>query len=71
MATAIFVFISIWGDFLIPLVLTFSRATTLTIFASAFGGLHNVNYGGAAATAVISGMPTIILAIVFRRYLEV
>ena len=69
MATAIFVFISIWGDFLIPLVLTFSRATTLTIFASAFGGLHNVNYGGAAATAVISGMPTIILAIVFRRYL--
>lgn len=69
MATGIFVFISIWGEFLIPLVLTFSRATTLTIFASAFGGLHNVNYGSAAATAVISGVPTIILAILFRRYL--
>jgi multiple sugar transport system permease protein len=68
-ATGTFIFISIWGEFLIPLVLTFSKATTLTVFASAFSGLHEVNYGGAAATAVISGIPTIILAIIFRRYL--
>lgn len=68
-ATSTFVFISIWGDLLVPLVLTFSRATTLTVFASAFGGMHNVNYGGAAAVAVLSGLPTVVLAVIFRRYL--
>jgi multiple sugar transport system permease protein len=68
-ATAIYVFIGIWGDLLVPLVLTFSKATTLTVFASAFGGVHNVNYGGAAAVAVLSGLPTMVLALVFRRYL--
>jgi len=69
MATAIFVFISIWGDFLIPLIVTFSHSITLTVFASAFSGTYDVNYGGAAATAVISGLPTILLAIIFRRHL--
>ena len=69
MATAIYVFIACWGEFFIPLVVTFSKATTLTVFASAFGGLHEVNYGAAAATAVMSGVPSIFLALFFRRYL--
>jgi multiple sugar transport system permease protein len=69
MATAIYIFIASWGEFFIPLVVTFSKATTLTVFASAFGGVHEVNYGGAAATAVVSGVPSIIMALFFRRYL--
>jgi len=69
MATAIYIFIASWGEFFIPLVITFSKATTLTVFASSFGGLHEVNYGAAAATAVLSGVPSIVLAVFFRRYL--
>ena len=69
MATAIYIFISSWGEFFIPLVVTFAKATTLTVFASAFGGQYEVNYGAAAATAVLSGVPSIILALFFRRYL--
>jgi multiple sugar transport system permease protein len=68
-AIVVSLFISIWGEFLVPLILTFSRASTLTIYASAFGGLHNVNYGGAAAVAVLCGLPSSILAVALRRHL--
>lgn len=67
-AVALVAFIGIWGDLLIPLTLTFSRSL-LTVFASSFAGEHIVNYGGAAATAVISAVPTVMLVLVFRRFL--
>ena len=67
-AVALVAFIAIWGDLLIPLTLTFSRQL-LTVYASAFSGEHIINYGGAAATAVISALPTVLLVIVFRRFL--
>lgn len=67
-AVALVAFIGIWGDLLIPLTLTFSRSL-LTVFASSFAGEHIVNYGGAAATAVISAVPTVFLVLVFRRFL--
>jgi multiple sugar transport system permease protein len=68
-ATAIVAFIGIWGDLLVPLALSFSRAVTLTVVASAFAGEQNVNYGGAAAAAVLSAFPSVLLALIFRRYL--
>jgi multiple sugar transport system permease protein len=68
-ATAIVAFIGIWGDLLVPLALSFSKAVPLTVLASAFAGEHNVNYGGAAAVAVLSALPPVVLALVFRRYL--
>ena len=67
-AVALVAFIAIWGDLLIPLTLTFSRSL-LTVFASGFAGEHIINYGGAAATAVISAVPTVLLVIIFRRFL--
>ena len=67
-AVALVAFIAIWGDLLIPLTLTFSRSL-LTVYASGFAGEHIINYGGAAATAVISAVPTVLLVIVFRRFL--
>ena len=67
-AVALVAFIVIWGDLLIPLTLTFSRSL-LTVFASGFSGEHIINYGGAAATAVISAVPTVLLVIIFRRFL--
>jgi multiple sugar transport system permease protein len=68
-ATAIVAFIGIWGDLLVPLALSFSKAVPLTVLASAFAGEHNVNYGGAAAVAVLSALPPVVLALGFRRYL--
>lgn len=67
-AVALVAFIAIWGDLLIPLTLTFSRSL-LTVYASGFSGEHIVNYGGAAATAVISAVPTVLLVLIFRRFL--
>lgn len=68
-ATFIFCFISSWNELLIPLTLSLSKTNTLTLYASAFGGLYEVNYGGAAAVSVLSSLPTVLLALVFRRYL--
>ncbi len=68
-ASGIVIFITIWGDLLIPLVLTVSEATTLTVFASSFSGIHEINYSGAAATAVTSALPIVLLTILFRKHL--
>ncbi len=68
-ASGIVVFISIWGDLLIPLTLTVSEATTLTVFASSFAGIYEINYSGAAATAVTSALPIVLLTVLFRKNL--
>lgn len=68
-ATTIFCFISAWNELLIPLTLTITRTNTLTIFASTFGGLYDTNFAGAAAVSVMSSLPTIILALIFRKYI--
>jgi len=69
LACCIVVFISVWGDLLIPLILTISKSTTLTVFSSSFTGIYEINYGGAAATSVLSALPTILIVLVFRNYL--
>lgn len=68
-AAGVIIFISVWGDLLIPLVVSLSKTNTLTVFASSLSGAHSVDYGGAAAVSVISGFPTVILALLFRKYL--
>ena len=68
-AVVLLIFISVWGDLLIPLVLSFSRVVTLTVVASGFSGEQNINYGGASAVAVLSALPAVILALAFRRHL--
>ncbi|MFP4442411.1 MAG: carbohydrate ABC transporter permease [Spirochaetia bacterium] len=68
-AVGIFTFIQGWNDLLIPLVLSVFERTMLTVYAASFGGLYDTNYGGAAAVAMLSALPTIILAIIFRKQL--
>ncbi|HUV07375.1 MAG TPA: ABC transporter permease subunit, partial [Spirochaetia bacterium] len=70
-AVGIFNFIQGWNDLLIPLVVTIYKTTMLTTYASAFGGLYNIDYGGATAVAVLSALPTIIVAVIFRKQLIV
>lgn len=68
-AAGVIVFISVWGNLMIPLVVSLSRTTTLTVYSSTFATEHSVNYGGAAAVAVLSALPTVIIALLFRKYL--
>jgi multiple sugar transport system permease protein len=68
-AVGIFTFIQGWNDLLIPLILSVFERTMLTVYAASFGGLYDTNYGGAAAVAMLSAMPTIVLAIIFRKQL--
>jgi len=67
-ASGIVVFISVWGNLMIPLVISFSKAITLTVFSSTFAGFHNVDYSGAASAAVLSAIPTVLIALVFRKH---
>ncbi|MEM3485373.1 MAG: carbohydrate ABC transporter permease [Candidatus Methanomethyliaceae archaeon] len=68
-AIAIYLFITGWGDLLIPLTVGIFRYRLITVYASAFGGLYQIDYGGATAVATISAIPSIILAIMFRKQL--
>lgn len=62
-------FISVWGEMLVPLPLTLTKATPLTVFASSFSGVHSTNFGGAAAVSVFSTLPVILIVLLFRNYL--
>ena len=68
-ATFIFCFITSWNELLIPLTVSMTKTTTLTMYASALGGMYEVNYAGAAAVSVLSSIPTVALALLFRNYL--
>ncbi len=68
-ATSIFCFISAWCEFLIPLILSMTQTYSLTMYAANFGGLYQQDYVGAASVSVLSSLPTILLAIFFRKYI--
>ena len=69
MAVGIYTFIGGWNDLLIPLIVSLHRRSLLTVYTTTFGGIYQTNYGGAAAVAVLSALPTVIMAIAFRRQL--
>jgi multiple sugar transport system permease protein len=70
-AAALFTFISIWGDFLTPLVLLQSPSLfpiSIGIF-QAYEGFNEVKWGLLTATAVIYMIPTVVMYLLVRRYL--
>jgi multiple sugar transport system permease protein len=68
-AVGIYTFIGGWNDLLIPMIVSLHRRSLLTVYTTSFGGLYDTNYGGAAAVAVLSALPTVFMAIAFRRQL--
>ena len=69
MAVAVYAFMLSWGDLLFPLVLTTTRAKTISVVISEGVGQQMVLYGYMSAQALLSLLPPVILAIVFGRYL--
>jgi len=69
-ATALFVFILNWSDFLIALVMTQDNARTAPVFLSALqGGAAGQEYGKQAALAVILILPPAIFGLAIQKYL--
>jgi multiple sugar transport system permease protein len=70
-ASALFTFISIWGDFLTPLVLLQSPnlfPISIGLF-QAYEGFNEVKWGLLTATAVIYMIPGVLMYLLVRRYL--
>ena len=70
-ATAIFIFVSCWNEFLFALVLTSQDAKTVTVRLSEvsiqlFG---NYDYGIAAAAALVAVLPVIVLFVLLNRFM--
>ncbi len=69
-ATALFVFILNWSDFLIALVMTQDKAKTAPVFLSSLqGGGTGQQYGVQAALAMILILPPAIFGLLIQRYL--
>jgi multiple sugar transport system permease protein len=69
-ATALFVFILNWSDFLIALVMTQDKAKTAPVFLSSLqGGAAGQEYGKQAALAVILILPPAIFGLAIQKYL--
>ncbi len=68
-AVGIYTFIGGWNDLLIPIIVSIHRRTMLTVYATSFGGVYKTDFGGAAAVAVLSALPTVLMAIAFRKQL--
>jgi multiple sugar transport system permease protein len=69
-ATALFVFILNWSDFLIALVMTQDRAKTAPVYLQALqSGASGQEYGKQAALAMILILPPAVFGLAIQRYL--
>lgn len=68
----IFTFISVWNDFIWPLVVISSKSkTTLTLGLSVLQGVYRTNYGLLMAGSTLTFLPPFILYIFFqKRFIE-
>ena len=69
-AAALLAFVFAWNNYVFPLILTDSSATTVTVAISKFlGGGGQAYYNLTAAAAIIGALPPLILALTIQRYL--
>jgi multiple sugar transport system permease protein len=63
-------FLSVWNNFLLPLVFTNSEnSQPLTVVLSLFIGQYEVAWEAMSATAVVTMIPPILMALFFQRYI--
>jgi multiple sugar transport system permease protein len=68
-ATAIFCVLLSWNDFIFSLMLTGSRAKTLSVAITMFTTIEGVEWGNICAAASITMIPVLVFSIVTRNYL--
>jgi multiple sugar transport system permease protein len=69
MATAVFVLIFSWNEFLFALILTRTEAKTAPVAAADFVTLYGIQWGQLTAHATLISAPIIILGLLFQRYI--
>ncbi len=69
-AAALLAFIFAWNNYLFPLILTDSQATTVTVAVTKYlGGGGQAYYNLTAAAAILGALPPLVLALTIQRYL--
>lgn len=68
-AVAAFTFLSSWNEFFIALILTASRAKTITVIVTEFATQFGIDYGLMTTGGVIGSIPPLILALLLQRYI--
>jgi len=69
-ATAIFVFLTAWDEFLFALTLTATyRAKTIPVALAEFQGRHFTDWGLMTAGGVLASLPPVVVALVMQRYM--
>ena len=69
LATAVFVFIGCWNEFLFALVLTSGHATTAPVAILSFRSSYGVEWDAISAGAFMVSLPVIVFAFITQRYL--
>lgn len=69
LATAVFVFIAVWNEFLFALVLSGSRRATAPIAVLGFRTAFGVQWDSISAAAFLISAPVIMFAFIMQRYL--
>lgn len=69
MATAVFIFIAAWNEFLFALVLTGTKTATAPIAILSFRTAHGIEWDTISAAAFMVSLPVIIFAFVMQKYL--
>lgn len=68
-AVAAFTFLSSWNEFFIALIITASRAKTITVIVTEFATQFGIDYGLMTTAGVIGSVPPLILAFLLQRYI--
>jgi multiple sugar transport system permease protein len=68
-AAGVFAFIESWNEFFFALILTRQDAQTVPLVIAAFAGQYQTVFGQMMAAAVISIIPVVVLAIIFRNHI--
>jgi multiple sugar transport system permease protein len=68
-AVGVFAFIESWNEFFFAIILSSAQTKTVPLTIAEFSGQFQTLYGEMIAASVISSIPVVLLAIVFRRYL--
>ena len=69
LATAVFIFVGCWNEFLFALILTSGYATTAPVALLSFRSSYGVEWDAISAGAFMVSLPVIIFAFIMQRYL--
>jgi multiple sugar transport system permease protein len=68
-ATAVFVFVGAWNEFLFALILTSGKTSTATVALLSFRTSQGIEWDTISAGALMVSLPVIVFAFVMQRYL--